>query len=288
MSDSYELKFEAMDNRLVNYGTTNNGIAVIELTSDSAGAPLTGENDRSPNTYTHEMMRDIDQAVVKARFDDDVTVIVLTGNGASFFSAGASIQMLNSVTPGFKYNFCLHANETLSRLEQTSKLVVCAINGHAVGGGLEIAMAADIRIARKNSGKLGLPEINLGVLAGTGGTARLTRLIGKAKALEMMVTGNLISFEDAQNLTLLNDIYEGSPESFREDILDYCSQFTLPNKAVKAVGNIKRSCQTGPEIPFEYHLALERELQASLFNSSDAKEGIAAYVEKRQPHFTGQ
>ena len=288
MSDSYELKFEAMDNRLVNYGTTNNGIAVIELTSDSAGAPLTGENDRSPNTYTHEMMRDIDQAVVKARFDDDVTVIVLTGNGASFFSAGASIQMLNSVTPGFKYNFCLHANETLSRLEQTSKLVVCAINGHAVGGGLEIAMAADIRIARKNSGKLGLPEINLGVLAGTGGTARLTRLIGKAKALEMMVTGNLISFEDAQNLTLLNDIYEGSPESFREDILDYCSQFTLPNKAVKAVGNIKRSCQTGPEIPFEYHLALERELQAALFNSSDAKEGIAAYVEKRQPHFTGQ
>jgi enoyl-CoA hydratase len=288
MSDSYELKFEAMDNRLVNYGTTNNGIAVIELTSDSAGAPLTGENDRSPNTYTHEMMRDIDQAVVKARFDDDVTVIVLTGNGASFFSAGASIQMLNSVTPGFKYNFCLHANETLSRLEQTSKLVVCAINGHAVGGGLEIAMAADIRIARKNSGKLGLPEINLGVLAGTGGTARLTRLIGKAKALELMVTGNLISFEDAQNLTLLNDIYEGSPESFREDILDYCSQFTLPNKAVKAVGNIKRSCQTGPEIPFEYHLALERELQASLFNSSDAKEGIAAYVEKRQPHFTGQ
>ena len=288
MSDSYDLKFEAMDNSLVNYGTTNNGIAVIELTSDSAGAPLIGENDRSPNTYTHEMMRDIDQAVVKARFDDDVTVIVLTGNGASFFSAGASIQMLNSVTPGFKYNFCLHANETLSRLEQTSKLVVCAINGHAVGGGLEIAMAADIRIARKNSGKLGLPEINLGVLAGTGGTARLTRLIGKAKALELMVTGNLISFEDAQNLTLLNDIYEGSPEGFREDILDYCSQFTLPNKAVKAVGNIKRSCQTGPEIPFEYHLALERELQASLFNSSDAKEGIAAYVEKRQPHFTGQ
>ena len=116
----------------------------------------------------------------------------------------------------------------------------------------------------------------------------MTRLIGKAKALELMVTGNLISFEDAQNLTLLNDIYEGSPEGFREDILDYCSQFTLPNKAVKAVGNIKRSCQTGPEIPFEYHLALERELQASLFNSSDAKEGIAAYVEKRQPHFTGQ
>jgi enoyl-CoA hydratase len=288
MSDLYGLKLEPMPNRLVNYGVTENGIAVIELTSDSAGAPLEGPNDRSPNTYTHGMMRDIDEAIVRARFDDDVTCIVLTGNGASFFSAGASIQMLNSVTPGFKYNFCLHANETLSRLEQTPKLVVCAINGHAVGGGLEIAMAADIRIARKNSGKVGLPEINLGVLAGTGGTARLTRLIGKAKALEMMVTGELMSFEDAHAHNLINHIWEGDADDFRRDILDWCSQFTLPNKAVKAVGNIKRSCQTGPEIPFEYHLALERELQAALFNSSDAKEGIAAYVEKRVANFTGE
>ncbi len=282
-----DLNFEAMPNKLVNYATLD-GIAVIELASDAAGAALTEANDRSPNTYTHEMMSDLDDAIIKARFDDDVSCIVLTGNGSSFFSAGASIQMLNSVSPGFKYNFCLHANETLSRLEQTSKLVVCAINGHAVGGGLEIAMAADIRIARKNSGKVGLPEINLGVLAGTGGTARLTRLIGKAKALEMMVTGELMSFEDAHAHNLINHIWEGDASDFRQDILDWCSQFTLPNKATKAVGNIKRSCQTGPEIPFEYHLALERELQASLFNSNDAKEGIAAYVEKRVANFTGE
>jgi enoyl-CoA hydratase/carnithine racemase len=234
------------------------------------------------------MMCDIDTAVIKARFDDNVTVIVITGNGAKFFSAGASIQMLNSVTPGFKYNFCLHANETLSRFEQTSKLVICAMNGHAVGGGLEIAMAADIRIARKNAGKVGLPEINLGVLAGTGGTARLTRLIGKAKALEMMVTGELMSFEDAKDCNLINHIWEGDADEFRRDVLDWASQFTLPNKATKAVGNIKRSCQTGPEIPFEYHLALERELQAALFGSSDAKEGIAAYVERRVPSFEGK
>ena len=116
----------------------------------------------------------------------------------------------------------------------------------------------------------------------------MTRLIGKAKALEMMVTGELMSFEDAHGCNLINHIWEGSAEDFRRDILDWCGQFTLPNKAVKAVGNIKRSCQTGPEIPFEYHLALERELQASLFNSSDAKEGIAAYVEKRVANFTGQ
>ena len=287
MSNLRGLVLEPMRNNLVNYGVTDNGIAVIELSSNSAGAPLS-EGEVGPNTYTHGMMCDIDDAIIKARFNDDVTVIVLTGNGDKFFSAGASIQMLNSVTPGFKYNFCLHANETLSRFEQTSKLVICAMNGHAVGGGLEIAMAADIRIARKNSGKVGLPEINLGVLAGTGGTARLTRLIGKAKAMEIMVTGELMSFEDALGYNLINHLWEGSAEDFRRDVIDWASQFTLPNKAVKAVGNIKRSCQTGPEIPFEYHLALERELQSALFSSSDAKEGIAAYVEKRVPNFTGQ
>jgi len=275
-----------MPNNLVNYGVTENGIAIIELASNSSGAPLE-DDEIGPNTYTHEMMRDIDTAVVKARFDDDVTVIVFTGHGQKFFSAGASIQMLNSVTPGFKYNFCLHANETLSRLEQTPKLVICAINGHAVGGGLEIAMACDIRIARKDAGKCGLPEINLGVLAGTGGTARLTRLIGKARALEYMVSGELMAFEKAKEIDLVNDVWDGSLEDFRQDILDYATQYTLPFKATMAVGNIKRSCQSGPEMPFEYHLALERELQAALFHSNDAKEGISAYAERRTPRFVG-
>jgi enoyl-CoA hydratase/carnithine racemase len=280
-------ELQPMPNCLVNYGVTDNGIAIIELASNSAGAPLEGD-DIGPNTYTHEMMRDIDEAVVRARFDDDVAVILITGRGEKFFSAGASIQMLDSVTPGFKYNFCLHANETLSRLEQTPKLVICALNGHAVGGGLEIAMAADIRIARKDAGKLGLPEINLGVLAGTGGTARLSRIIGKVRALEYMVTGELMAFEKAKELNLVNDVWDGSLADFRQDILDYASQFTLPMKATKAVGNIKRSVQSGTEMPFEYHLALERELQSSLFSSSDAKEGINAYVERRTPRFTGK
>src|SRR5688500_469560 len=126
--------------------------------------------------------------------DESVYVILLTGTGEKFFCAGASIQMLNSVTPQFKYYFCLHANETLNRLEQTPKLVIAALNGHTVGGGLEIAMAADIRIARKGGGKIGLPEVNLGVLPGTGGTQRLTRLVGKAKAMELMITGRTFEF----------------------------------------------------------------------------------------------
>ena len=280
-------ELEPMQNNLVNYGATDNGIAIIELVSDSAGKPWE-EGKTSVNTYTHEMMRDIDEAVLRARFDDNVTVIILTGHGEKFFSAGASISMLDSVSPGFKYFFCLHANETLSRLEQTPKLVIAALNGHAVGGGLEIAMAADIRIARKDSGQVGLPEVSLGVLAGTGGTARLSRLVGKAKAMEIMVTGRKFSFEEAREMSLIHDIWDGSLEDFKQDMVDYAGQFTLPMAASKAIGNIKRSVQSGMEIPLEYHLALERELQSDLFQSSDAKEGIAAYVGKKTPRFEGK
>ncbi len=268
-------KLESLPNGLVNYGVTDNGIAVIEL------------DDAPANTYTHEMMLDLDQAILKARFDDNVHVILLTGKGEKFFSAGASIDMLNSVTPEFKYCFCLHANETLLRLEHTPKLVVAALNGHAVGGGLEIAMAADLRIARRDAGKVGLPEVNLGVLAGTGGTQRMARLVGKAKAIELMVTGNNMAFEDAMELGIINQVFDGNAADFRRDVLDWAGQFCPPNKAAMAVGHIKRSVQSGLEVPLESGLVMERELQSLLFKSSDAKEGIAAFVDKRVADFKG-
>jgi enoyl-CoA hydratase len=258
---------------LVTYRKEGN-VAVMEL------------NDPPANTYTHEMMRQLDECILRARFDNDVQVIVLRGAGEKFFSAGANIKMLNEVDPTYKYYFCLHANETLSRLEQTPKLVIAAINGHCVGGGLEIAMACDIRIARQDAGKIGLPEVNLGVLPGTGGTQRLARLVGKAKAIELMATGRTFSFEEAQSLGIVNEIYP--QEDWWENVLLYAQQFCLPNKAAMAVGHIKRSVQSGAEIPLEYGLALERELQSLLFKSADAKEGIGAYVEKRQPTFQGK
>jgi len=242
-------------------------------------------DDPPANTYTHEMMRQLDEAILDARFDPDVEVVVLTGKGEKFFSAGANVAMLNAVTPEFKYMFCLHANETLLRLEQTPKLVIAALNGHCVGGGMEIAMAADVRIARKDGGKIGMPEVSLGVLPGTGGTQRLARLVGKARAIELMVTGKTFSFEQALDWGIISDIYEGSAEEFREQILNYARQFCTPNKAPMAVGLIKRSVQTGAELPLQDALALERELQAQLFKSDDAKEGIAAYTEKRVARF---
>jgi enoyl-CoA hydratase len=255
---------------LVNY-RVEDGIAIIEL------------SDPPANTYTYEMNRQLDEAILKARMDNDVYVLLLTGAGDKFFSAGANIKMLSSVDPTFKYYFCLHANEMLLRLEHTPKLVIAAINGHCVGGGLEIAMAADIRIARRDAGKVGLPEINLGVLPGTGGTQRLSRIVGKSKAIELMVTGNTFTFEEAKDMGIVNDIYER--DNFMENIMEYARQFTPPNKAAKAVGNIKRAVQSGWEVPMESALAIERELQQRLFASDDAKEGLAAYVEKRPATF---
>src|SRR5215472_994352 len=231
---------------LVTY-TATEGIAVIELTNPPA------------NTYSYEMMRQLDEAILRARFDDDVHVLVLRGAGEKFFSAGAEISMLNSVTPQFKYYFCLHANETLTRLEQTPKLVIAALNGHTVGGGLEIALACDLRIARRGAGKVGLPEVNLGVLPGTGGTQRLARALPKNKAIELMTEGKLISFEEAQELGLVNYIYE--PENYWEQVMNYARSFCPPNKASKTVGRIKRSVQSGSEVALSEALAIERELQ---------------------------
>ncbi len=250
------------------------------------GVAIITMDDPPANTYTYEMNRQLDEAILKARMDNDVYVLVLTGAGDKFFSAGANIKMLASVDPTFKYYFCLHANETLLRLEHTPKLVIAALNGHTVGGGLEIAMSADIRIARRDAGKIGVPEINLGVLPGTGGTQRLSRLIGKSKAIELIVTGNTFSFEEAKELGIINDIYER--DGFMDNVMEYARQFCPPNKAAKAVGHIKRSIQTGWEVPMESALALERELQALLFNSQDAKEGLSAYVEKRPATFTAK
>jgi enoyl-CoA hydratase len=247
--------------------------------------------DPPANTYSYEMMQQLDAAVLTARMDAAVHVIVITGAGEKFFCAGANIGMLKDADPSFKYYFCLHANETLNRLEQTPKLVIAALNGHTVGGGLEVAMAADLRIARQGGGKIGMPEVALGVLPGTGGTQRFARIVGKARAIETMALGSLFSFEEARDMGLVNHVWGESDlngRTFAQAVHDYAKQFTPPNKASKAVGHIKRAVQSGLEVGFHEGLALERELQQRLFESDDAREGIAANLEKRKPDFHGR
>lgn len=261
---------------------------LIEYTTEGAVAVLT-LNDPPANTYSYEMMQRLDAGILTARMDENIQVIVITGSGEKFFCAGANISMLSNVTPEFKYYFCLHANETLNRLEQTPKLVIAAINGHCVGGGLEVAMAADLRLARRNAGKMGLPEVSLGVLPGTGGTQRVARIVGKSKAIELMAAGELFDFEKGEQLGLVNQIMDAETgDSFLAQALEYARKFTTPGKAARAVGRIKRAVQTGAEIPFESALALERELQQQLFMSEDAKEGLDAYVNKRKAEFAGK
>src|SRR5437868_12506248 len=201
-----------MTTPLVN-ATKHDGVMVLELRNPPA------------NTYSYDMMRELDAHILDARMDESVHVLILTGGPpptdarkpTEFFCAGADIGMLEKADPYFKYNFCLHANETLCRLEQTPKLVIAAINGHCVGGGLEIALACDLRIARANAGKIGLPEVTLGVLPGTGGTQRLARALGRSKAIELMAEGVTLEVEAARQLGLVNVIVEG--KDFRQSAL---------------------------------------------------------------------
>ena len=252
------------------------GVTVLELTNPPA------------NTYSYEMMKQLDAHVLEARFDPAVHVVLITGAGEKFFCAGADIAMLEKADPYFKYNFCLHANETLCRLEQTPKLVVAALNGHCVGGGLEIALACDLRIARAQAGKVGLPEVTLGVLPGTGGTQRLARALGRAKAIELMAEAATFEVAEAKGLGLVNAVLDVPAAEFRTKALEYARRFVPPGKASRAVGFIKRAVTTGLEVGLEQGLALERELQQRLFEGEDAKEGISAYNARRTPRFTGK
>jgi enoyl-CoA hydratase/carnithine racemase len=262
-----------MEPELVKY-RVESGVAVMELHNPPA------------NAYSYAMFRQLDDAILRARMDDTVHVVVLTGSGDRFFCAGADIAMLEKATPDFKYYFCLHANETLLRLENTPKLVIAAINGHCVGGGLEVALACDLRLGREGAGKVGLPEVALGVLPGTGGTQRLTRIVGRAKALELMVKGDSMSIYDAHAAGLVTSIVSGP--DFWPQVMDIARSYCPPGKAAKAVGHIKRAVHAGADLPLESGLAIERELQQRLFTSEDAREGLAAFTGKRTPDFRGR
>lgn len=233
------------------------------------------------NTYNFELMKELDAIIEDVRLDNDVNVVILTGSD-KMFSAGADINMLKQSDPAYKAMFCLHCQETLMELERIPKIVIAAINGHCVGGGLEIAMACDLRFMR-SGGKIGLPEVTLGVLPGTGGTQRLPRLVGKARALDLMITGRTISPEEARDIGLVNDVSDGDAVAFAKEYADRLNQ-----GATRAIGLIKVAVQEGTEMALNNGLALERELQNRLFVTEDAQEGLQAFIDKRKPEFKGR
>ena len=228
-----------MGNTLVDY-RTEAGVATIKLC------------DPPMNAFTYEMMKDLDDAILDARFDNDVHVIVITGYGERFFSAGANIKMLSEVDPAFKYYFCLHANETLTRLENTPKLVIAAMNGHAVGGGLEIALGLRSAHRAQRRGQIGLPETSTsGWSPGTGGTQRLARLVGKSRATADDGRRNQPRFRKRAAVGLVNEVWE-APHATRScgKVIEYARKPSR-RKSAGLRQRIKRALQAGLEMSLE-------------------------------------
>lgn len=251
----------------------NEGVGVIKLDNPPA------------NAYDHAVMRELDQAIDDARFDASVKVIVVTSAIERFFSAGANVGALKAMSAQERATFDLHAHEVLAKFERTPKVVIAAISGHCLGGGLEIALACDLRfMVDTANARIGLTEANLGVIPGTGGTQRLPRLIGLAKALDLMVTGAALEPRQALELGIVNRLYP--VEQLVPETMAYAKK--LAGGPSFAAGLIKLAAVQGMALPLEGGLLLERELLNRVFASADAEEGMAAFLEKRPPTFKGE
>src|SRR5579884_1786974 len=237
-------------------------------------------NKPRANLYDRDFMQQLSDAVDEVRFNDDVKVVIMMSELPGMFSAGADIKMLKASNPTFKAAFCMGAQETLQKIERTPKVFIAALSGHTVGGGLEIALATDIRFATDDPGtQIGLPEVKLGVLPGTGGTQRLTRLVGPSRALDLMITGKMLSPQEALDLGIVN--YLASPDQLEAKVEEYAT--AIANGASKAIGLIKQAVVQGKEVGLDSGLFMERELQNRLFITQDAQEGLQAFMDKRQP-----
>jgi enoyl-CoA hydratase/carnithine racemase len=237
------------------------------------------------NLYDREFIAQLNDAVDEIRFNDDIKVVIIVSELEKVFSAGADIHMLKASQPNYKSSFCLGAQETLQKIERTPKIFLAVLHGHTVGGGLEIALAADLRFASNApSIQIGLPEVRLGVLPGTGGTQRLSRLIGKSRALDLMITGRLLSPQEALELGIVNYLYP--PDELTAKVEEYARN--LLSGATRAIGLIKQAVVQGTEVHLDAGFFMERELQNRLFVSEDAQEGLAAFIEKREPQFKGK
>jgi enoyl-CoA hydratase/carnithine racemase len=250
-----------------------NGVALIHLSRPPA------------NSYDRAFLDDLNRAVDEVRWDGDIRGVVLVSDLAPrFFSAGADITNFKNSTQEQRVMTVLHAQEILLKIERTPKLFVAAISGHALGGGLEIALACDFRFAAEGEYRIGLPEVTLGLLPGNGGTQRLTRLVGRTRALDMMITNQQINAARALEIGLVERVFP--VDRLVEEAVSYVAK--LAKGPTLAIGNIKIVTRLGADLPLEGALALEREAVWRLFMSDDAAEGLAAFAEKRAPSWTGR
>jgi enoyl-CoA hydratase/carnithine racemase len=259
--------------------------ALVSVSRERDGVALIHLNRPPANSYNRVFLDDLNAAVDEVRWDDDLHGAVLVSDLAPrFFSAGADITNFLSSTQQQRVMTVLHAQEILLKIERTPKVFVAAISGHALGGGLEIALACDFRFAAEGAYRIGLPEVTLGLLPGNGGTQRLTRLVGRTRALDMMITNQQVNAARALELGLVDRVF--GVDELLEKAVDYVAQ--LAKGPTLAIGNIKIATRLGADLPMEGALALEREAVWRLFMSEDAAEGLAAFGEKRTPEWKGR
>lgn len=241
-------------------------------------ATVTINRPRAMNTLNMETLDALDQAVHELTEREDVRVIIVTGSGSRSFCAGADIEMMHAMQPREAREFAVKGQRILRGLECSSKPVIAAVNGYALGGGCELALSCDIRIAGSEA-RFGQPEITIGTIPGFGGTQRLSRLIGKSRALELLLTGDMIDAAEAVRIGLVNRVVA------QDELLPTARE--LAGKIAKnpgyAAALCKESVNRGLEMDLDQGCAMEAQLFGLSFASHDQKEGMAAFLEKRRP-----
>jgi enoyl-CoA hydratase/carnithine racemase len=257
-------------------------MAAVTFAADGGIGTIT--LDKPPaNSYDLEYIQELEDAVRQAAADDDVKVVILRSASERFFCAGADVKAFQAGPHERNMEMIETSHRTLSSIAGIPKVFLAEIAGHALGGGLEIALACDLRFAAEGEYRLGTPEATLGLLPGNGGTQRLPRLIGWSRALDLMITGRTVTPIEAYELGIVDAVFPSGRG--RDETLAYAEK--LVGGATKAIGNIKLAVHEGLAAGLERGLERERELVEELFLSEDGREGLAAFAEKRSPAFKG-
>lgn len=255
------------------------------ITLEMDGDVLIFRLNRPPaNAHDLAMIRELEALVTEIRFDPAVKAVVMASASDKFFSAGADIQVIKEKSGEEVGLLSQTSKEMIMKMRATPKVFVAAVNGHCMGGGLELALACDVRFAGRGKWLVGLPEVHLGLIPGEGGTQLLGRIVGPSKALMLMVTGESFGPERAHALGLFDELTE--PEQLMPKALEFAH--ICADGPAKAIGFMKVALTEGLELPIYEGLAYERHLQNQLFDTPDSKEGVAAFLEKRKPKFGQQ